>query len=30
MKSPAMVGKFNSNEVFIAIEEEEIHTILIQ
>ncbi len=30
MNSPTMVGKFCSNEMFIAIEKEEIHTILIQ
>jgi hypothetical protein len=30
LNSPSMVGKFSSNEVFIAIEKEEIYTILIQ
>jgi len=30
LNSPTMVGKFSSNDVFITIEEEEIHTISIQ
>jgi hypothetical protein len=30
LNSPTIVGKFSSNEVFIAIGEEEIHSILIQ